>query len=295
LPADLLAALQSDSEAEIRAGALVLGAKLGRTESRPILRVSSLGTLEVRIGDQRIDDKVWKTQKTKYLFARLVENAPRALSVDRVMEDLWPGSAESARNNLNTSVSLIRKHLNLGDGQTDPVLRNTETVGLNPELPLWHDADELEKAALAAHRHLEAGNLENALSYFARVARLYRGAFLEGCYMDWALERRNQLENRAAMALEQLAHHRQEAHRHREALEYGLALLGLQPENTVGHDTVMRAYISTEQHSRAVAHFEAYQAALAQDGGAEPATELVRTYQMARYGFHQAGPGLSLD
>jgi two-component SAPR family response regulator len=290
LPGALLLALQSDPDQEIRAVGLALGAKLGRSESKPILRVTSLGTLEVRIGDERLDDKSWKTQKTKYLFARLVDSAPRALSVERLMEDFWSGSSDSARNNLNTAVSLIRRHLN--GASRDPVLRHTETLALNPDMALWHDADELEKAALTAQRHLEAGHLDGALAHFARVARLYGGAYLDGCYMDWALERRNQLENRVAFALEQLASHRQNQHRYREALEYALTLLQLQPENTVGHDVTMRAYLATDRHQKAVAHYESYEARLAADG-LEPPTELVRSYQMARYGFQPEGPGLT--
>lgn len=292
VPAAILTALQEDSEEEIRSASVALGARLGRSESRPVLRVRSLGSLDVRVGDERLDDKAWRTQKTKHLFARLVESAPRALSVERVMEEFWPDSGEGARNNLNTATSLMRRLLSVAGMGLDPVSRLADTVSLNPELPLWHDADELEKASASAQRALAAGHLETALAHFSTVARLYRGDFLEGCYMDWAVERRNQLENRAAVALEHLAAQRCEQHRYREALEYGLALLGLQPENTLAHETVMKCYIGTDQHQRAVSHYEGHEARLAVEGQ-EPPTELLRAYQMARYGFQQ-GHGLDL-
>lgn len=125
------------------------------------------------------------------------------------------------------------------------------------------------------------------MSHFSRVARLYRGSYLEGCYMNWASERQLALENSALEALQRLAAYRAEQHRYREALEYALRLLVIQPDHPAGHSAAMNAYLGLEQQEKAVAHYEAYRARLARETGEEPSLELTRLYQMARYGFAQ--------
>ena len=288
---DLLELLSADPSPEIGARGAALASKLGLSEALPVLRVYSLGAMEVTLGGERIDEKVWKTQKTKHLFARLVYNAPRTVTVERLMEDFWPGS-DDGRNNLNTAVSIIRKQLKISKSGFDPVLRVGDTLGLHPDLPLWHDVEEVKTSAEQAKRLAEAGNLEASLSYLSRVARLYRGRYLEGCLMDWALERQVTLENLAVDALGQLSKQRLAQHRYREALEYALRLLLLSPDHEGAHEIVLGAYVGLDQHDKAVSHYEAYRERLAREFQSEPSVEAERLYQMARYGFQQ-GPSFT--
>ena len=124
VPESLLELLRQDPDADIRARAVTLRADLGRSESVAILRVHSLGQVEVSLGDQLLDDKAWKTQKTKLLFAKLADHFPKSVSADRVMLELWPDSDQAgARNNLNAAVSNMRKILRSGPKAFDPVLR----------------------------------------------------------------------------------------------------------------------------------------------------------------------------
>lgn len=288
---DLLELLSADPNPEIGARCAALASKLGLSETLPVLRVYSLGAMEVTLGGERIDEKVWKTQKTKHLFARLVYNAPRSITVERLMEDFWPGS-DDGRNNLNTAVSIIRKQLKPPNTGFDPLLRVGDTLGLHPDLPLWHDVEELKASAAQAKRLAEAGNLEASLSYLSRVARLYRGRYLEGCPMSWVTERQVTLENLAVDALVQLSAHRLAQHRYREALEYALRLLLLSPDHEGAHEIVMSAYVGLDQHDNAVSHYEAYRERLAREFASEPSVQAERLYQMARYGFQQ-GPGFT--
>jgi DNA-binding SARP family transcriptional activator len=291
LPESLLELLQQDPDPEVRRAMVSLRAQ-GGGEALPVLRVYSMGQLEVSLGDRRLDERAWKTQKTKYLFARLAYQWPRPVSVDRIMAELWPDSDEdNSRRNLNTAVSTARKCLK--SGRLDPLVRTADTLGLNPDQPLWHDVRELESASEAGRKCLEGGRVEEAMSHFGRVARLYRGPYLEGCYMDWANERQMALETAGVRALEQLCSHRQGQHRYREALEYALRLLLLQADHPTGHQAVMASYMGLEQHEKAVSHYESYRNRLLREGEEEPPMELTRLYQMARYGFVQ-GPGLDL-
>lgn len=294
VPESLLDLLLQDPDPGIRSSVASLKGRIGHREAVPVLRVYSLGSMEVSLGDQRLDDRDWKTQKTKYLFARLAYQWPRPLSVDRVMAELWPESDEDgARKNLNTATSTIRRRLKTTEGTFDPVLRVNDTVALNPDQPLWHDVRELETSWQQARKALDTGRVEEAMSHFSRVARLYRGGYLEGCYMDWASERQIALEGAAVEALEQLTAYRAGQHRHREALEYALRLLLLQPDHPKGHEVALSAYLGLDQADKAVSHYESYRTRLVRETGEEPSVDLTRLYHMARYGIVQ-GPGFDV-
>lgn len=281
--------LRQDPDPELRARGLALRTAMGgRSESVAILRVHSLGQLEATLGDQPLDDRVWKTQKIKLLFARLVDAWPRAVSVERIIAEFWPDSDQAlGRNNLNAAVSNLRKPLRSGPKGYDPLLRTIDTLGLNPEQPFWYDVKELELAIGQARRYQEAGNVEAAMSYFSRVVRLYRGPFLEGYYSDWASQRQLTLENMMVEALQFLCHHRAGQHRYREALEYALRLIMIQPEHERAHQVAMTSYLGTDQHDKAITHYEMHKGRLEEELDEEALVALTRLYQMARYGFVQ--------
>lgn len=288
VPEALLEQLRHDPDPELRSRGVALQAERGRSEAIAVLRVHSLGQVEVSLGDQPVDERSWKTQKTKLLFAKLADHFPRPLSADRLMAELWPDSDQAgARNNLNAAVSNMRKPLRSGPKGFDPVLRNGDMLGLNPEQPFWHDVKELELAHQQAQRALEVGNVEVAMSHFSRVVRLYRGPYIEGAYFDWISQRQSTLENKVVEALQHLTTHRVEQHRYREALEYALRLIVLQPEHERAHLAAMTSYLGLEQHDKAIAHHEAHKGRLEEELGDEAQTELARLYQMARYGFVQ--------
>lgn len=256
------------------------------------LRVYSMGTLQISLDGKALDSKELKTQKTRFLLARLLGSPSRALSVDRLMEEFWPDSGPSAKNNLNTAVSLIRRFLTADHTCIDPVTRLGESLSLNPQLRLWHDVDELESADESASRALVQGEVAVALNHFRRVVRLYRGPFLESCYMDWALERRTRLEMILIRALRALVENLFQQRRFAETLEYGVRLLSILPEDLESHQAMMRSYLALEQSDRATDHFENYDRSLRSEG-LEPDLELVRLYQMAKYGLREE-PGLKL-
>lgn len=287
LPANLLSLMAADSDIHLRELGLKLGDKQGQEKERvSVLKVHSLGGLELALGEERLDERSLKTQKVRFLLARLLGEYPKALAVDRLLEEFWPKANEKAKNNLNTAVSLIRQLLRDSYPNRDPLQRTVETLGVNPELPVWHDVEELERAYAKGRQALEAGRTETAMSCFRRVARLYRAPYLESCYMDWALERRARLEIVVSEALHHLMTSLLAQHLHSQAAEYALRLLGLQPDNVEAHEVLMQAYIGLGKPQKAVEHFESYKRQRAMEGSLdEPATELLRVYHMARYGI----------
>ncbi len=291
VPSDLLQLLAADSDPAIKARALRLGAGAA---APPVLRVYSLGGQEVFVGDHQIEENDWKSLKVKYLFFYLASQRGRPAHVDALMEEFWPGPLENARKNLNSAVSSIRKSLRgtETDDGWDPVPRHKDSLSLDSRLVLWHDYEELQKAYAGGGAALKAGQPEQAVSHFRRVARLYRGPFLEGCYLEWALTLRSSTERMVGEALEQLVEHCLETQSFKEALEYSIRLLQLHPDKQEAHHAKMRAHHGLGQPELAIKQYEICARVLATEYGVEPNTDLLRTYHQARYGLGDAGSQL---
>src|SRR5690606_34233075 len=110
---------------------------------------------------------------------------------DRLLEDFWPDRSGSARRNLSVALSRLRRHLQDGfDG--DPILRSPNGYVLNEELGYRHDYREV----LSLLERVLSKSGEELLSIGRRLAELYRGPYLEGCYLEWAVRRRTDLEDK---------------------------------------------------------------------------------------------------
>lgn len=287
---DVLALLAADPDPTIKARALRLGEGAA---APPVLRVYSLGGQEVFVGDQQIEESDWKSLKVKNLFFYLASQRGKPANVDTLMEEFWPGPLENARKNLNSAVSSIRKSLRGTEEESwDPVPRHKDSLSLDSRLVLWHDFEELQKAYESGRAAHKSGAIEQAISHFRRVARLYRGPYLEGCYMEWALNLRSATERLAGEALEQLVEHGLATQSFKEALEYAIRLLQLHPDKQEAHHAKMRAHVGLGQPELAIKQYETCARILATEYGVEPNTDLLRTYHQARYGLGDAGSQL---
>jgi two-component SAPR family response regulator len=287
---DVLQLLAADPDPSIKARALRLGEGAA---APPVLRVYSLGSQEVYVGDQQIEESDWKSLKVKNLFFYLASQRGKPAHVDTLMEEFWPGPVENARKNLNSAVSSIRKSLRGSQDESwDPVPRHKDSLSLDTRLVLWHDFEELQKAYEAGRAAQKSGQPEQAVSHFRRVARLYRGPYLEGCYMEWALTIRSATERLAGEALDHLVEHCLATQSYKEALEYAIRLLQLHPDKQEAHHAKMRAHVGLGQPELAIKQYESCARMLATEYGVEPNTDLLRTYHQARYGLGDASTQL---
>lgn len=290
VPSDVLQLLAGDADPSIKARALRLGEGAA---APPVLRVYSLGSQEVHVGDQQIEESDWKSLKVKNLFFYLASQRGKPAQVDTLMEEFWPGPLENARKNLNSAVSSIRKSLRGSEDESwDPVPRHKDSLSLDSRLVLWHDFEELQKAYEAGRAAQKSGQPEQAVSHFRRVARLYRGPYLEGCYMEWALTIRSVTERLAGEALDHLVEHCLATQSYKEALEYSIRLLQLHPDKQEAHHAKMRAHLGLGQPELAIKQYETCARVLATEYGVEPNTDLLRTYHQARYGLGDASTQL---
>ena len=89
---ECLESLNADPDPEVRRQAAEALQNRSATPLRPVLRIRSLGPLEVFLGEDVIEERTWRSPRVKYLFAYLAIQ-PRPVPEERILEEFWPEDA----------------------------------------------------------------------------------------------------------------------------------------------------------------------------------------------------------
>ena len=239
-----------------------------------------MGPFEVFLGDERVPEGEWKTQKIKALMAWLGQLNGQPLPQDRILEALWPGDPEKGAQSLYWSTSVLRKLLApLHEDSKQTVMRRRKALYVNPELPQWHDLDELRRGAGQARERLKSGVREWAV--FRRLLELYRGPYLEEFDFDWLMEVRHQVSREVGTVLLSVSQLALRSDQVETALEFACRLSELEPLNAEAVLVTMKAQTELGRHPQAVRQFEELQRRL-ESQGIEAPIPLVEAYERAK-------------
>lgn len=165
------------------------------TEVKKQFSFYTLGRFQVVWGDKVWTDADFKTEKLRWLLCLIAWPWGRSLSVEQLIELLWPDvSVLQGRKNLSRLVQQLREPGFLGDELDLILMRTATTWQLNPKYLGTHDAAQL--AALSERSSLE--EIQQTLDS-------YLGPYLESCYEEWSVQRREQLELNALAGCRRLA------------------------------------------------------------------------------------------
>lgn len=249
-------------------------------EANPVPRqlyVTSLGSFQVRLGKDYITEKSWRTQAVRWLLARLALEWGRAVPVEVLLDDFWPEMSEDkSRNNLNYTISTLRQVLR-GNQEPDPILRATGTLQLNPHLLADHDVVRLQQALLRGWQ-----NPQLAPAAYREALDLYAGPYLPGCYLDWAVQCRQRLEQQilqAGLVLLETYHH---DGLHAEVLTVGHKLLEIDPTCQQSCRGLMRAHLSRRNAAEALRVYEKFRDTLEREFNLPPTADLTDEYLRAQ-------------
>lgn len=278
VPPETLDVLAGDPDPEVRRQAEAARRRPGGPAARPVLRIRSFGPLEISLGSDRVDERSWRSSRVKHFFAYLAAQ-PGPVPEDRALDDFWPEDAERGRQSLYWTTSAVRRTLRgwCGEGE-EAVVRLRGHLALNPALPRWHDLQELERAWACPRGPGRAAAVR-------RVVDLARGPFLDGCYMDWALQIRAQVERLVREALAELHRDYQQRGLPQEALECALRLLEVDPLNQEACRMVMQAQVALGRPQEAIRQYEAHCRVLRRELDVEPSLDLLELYHRARLGL----------
>lgn len=274
---EALGKLSRDGDARIRAWAERSALAQSQEPPAPLLRIYCLGGFEVWRGEEPIPTGQFRSWKQRFLLARLAA-AGRPIPGELLMDEFWPDDLEGGRASLNVTFGHLRRLLRPPSWpvELDYVVREQGRLSMNPALPVWHDLNELNRWA----SHEEDGS-EAQLEAWRQAVRMYRGPYLENCYMDWALQYRERCEALVQETLRRLVAALLERNRPREVLEFGGRLLELDPCCQDSHLAIMKAHLQLQRPESAVRQFEICKKALRQELNMEPSIALLEYHQRA--------------
>lgn len=284
----VLARLSVDAEADVRRAAGAALQQGAHAPEAPLLRAYAFGGFEVFRGETRVDERAWHTQKAKWLFAYLLAHAQRPVSDDRLIELFWDGDVEKGKRGVYAATSTLRRALDAGQeadaSRNRWIMRVGSTLQIDPSVPRWHDLDALETAFAEARQLERGGHRAEALDRTRRAVSVYRGPYLEGCYFDWALERRERIEAEVLAALLRLAEAALEGGQVRQGVEHAVRVLEVDVCHQEACALAMQGYIAEGRPQEALRLFERVEKALKRDLALDPAIRLVELYHRARLG-----------
>lgn len=232
------------------------------------IEVRLLGPLQVRRADgSLVLPHEWRTGKTVDLLRLLATRAGEAVSVDEILEALWPTvDPHRGRGSLRNALGHLRKLLGQGAIERRPdglVLRGA-----------WVDSAALLALADEARRHARHGRLALAVKVAREADALHLGEFsTHDPDALWAVPVRENLESRFRQLTLDAAEHAVELGWMRDGLELGQRALDADVTSERAYRVLMRAYTGLGETERALRVFERCRAVLAEELGLDPSPQ----------------------
>lgn len=255
----------------------------GNKAARDFVRFKTFGVFEVQINGERVADSLWKTQKTKFLLAYVLSHQGAALSDDVILDHFWPESKGDSKSNLWSAIKGIRKalrHLSL-DKEFEFLVREGERTLLAGDLQYWYDRGEFEQLLVDIPTGQDVAWSPEQVDRVKRAVSLVSGAYLDGCYLDWAVRARDQLECRLFQLWLNLATNSL-SQRPLESVEYASRALELDPLSQEAHLVKMQGLLAAQQPENVIRQFQQCEKSLFRELGIEPRTALMELYYKAK-------------
>lgn len=229
------------------------------------LQMKCLGQFSVTLEDQ-VPIK-WRAEKTKELFAFMLENQGRDISKEELLDKLWPEDApDKAIRQVYNGIYYIRKAL-----EEYGVDRSLIGIDSNYHLRLGEvDLDVF-------HFHEFEKNLDAAtMIELEDLEARYTGDYLESEYYSWADLERERLLNLYLQCLIRLSKNLMEEHHWDRAERYLMKAYHKNPYDENVTELLLRLYMESGNKNKAVRHFNEYTNLIREELGVEPNEKLQR-------------------
>lgn len=233
-------------------------------------------TLHIRLlGDFQLvyADKVLTTVRKPRLQALLTylllhRQAPQLRQ--HIAFRFWPDSTEKqAHTNLRKLLFQLRNAL----PDPDQFLHQDHlTVQWRPTVHYTLDVVEIQEM-------LAYGQPPSDHTSLARIVQLYQGELMPGCFDEWLIPIRQQLQRTVLEALEQLVHLAEHQRDYQAGIRYAQRLLGLEPLHEAGYRRLMQLHLLNGDRVAALRLYHTCVALLQQELGVEPDEETQAVYQ----------------
>jgi predicted ATPase/DNA-binding SARP family transcriptional activator len=229
------------------------------------VEVKLLGGFAVILDGDRVDGP-WRLRKAKTLVKLLALSPDHRIHRDVAIDRLWPDAdPDAGANNLHQAVHAARRILG-----NDRIVMRDEMVVLGPGGDVAVDIDAFTAAAMAADG--------TTASVSAALSRWTGDLLPEDMYEDWATPHREQLANRRARLIVQMA---SALIGQQEAAEAALALEPLaaeRPDDEEVHRALLQALFGSGRRKDAAHAFDRLRGAL-EEYGAVPSQATADLYR----------------
>jgi LuxR family transcriptional regulator, maltose regulon positive regulatory protein len=231
------------------------------------LRIVTLGQERISRNGEVIPISKWRGAQSREMFFQLLFAS--SLSRPAIASILWPESTEEqARENFNTTLYQARRAVG-----KDVILLEDGVYRISPDIEIWCDAYEIEKAAQTA-RFLSMMDPYGA-QLLEKVVSLYQGEFLPGIEADWARPVRAKMRSHYIAALTRLGQSAQLAHDPHKAIAYWQQALAVDELDESVNLLVIKCYaLDLGQPHRAIEYYQSFKQLLMDELSVEPGKEL---------------------
>jgi two-component SAPR family response regulator len=203
----------------------------------------------------------WRADKTKEIFAFLLQNRKRDISKEELLDQLWPeDDPEKAIRQLYNGIYYIRKAM-----EDYGVGRNMIKIDKDYHV-------QLGAAKLDTESFYEYGRKKGGWSIgeLEAIAGHYGGMYLQGEYYPWADFEREHLESLYLKCILELAEKLMEAKEMSKAENYLLAAYQTSPYEEEITERLVFLYIESGNKNKAILHYKGYADLIGKELGVRP-------------------------
>lgn len=225
------------------------------------VRVETLGGFRVVRDGTVVPASAWKSRKARDLIKILISRRGKPVTIDALMERLWPGQRpDELANRFNVLVSTVRSLLDPGRVLSPDGLLANDGEALHVETDrLAVDVEEFLADAAAGLRLITDGRHTEGIEVLRRVEARYTGDFLEeDLYADWAAPLREEARLTYRQVAEELARHARGIGDADATVRYLLRSLERDPYDERIHLELVSALSAFGRHGDARRYYRGY-------------------------------------
>ena len=235
-----------------------------------------------------------ENRKFKELLAFLLVYHARPHRREALMNLLWKdASAEKSRRNMRQLLWQLQHYFDFWfvDPAQRLLLVEGEWLRVNPQAAIWCDVSHF----LAVYRRVQGQEWYELTHQLAQELRetvnLYRGGLLEGCYQDWCVIERENLQNVYMMMLDKLMDYCEAYGYLENGIAYGVQSLRHDPERERTYRRLMRLYALLDDRAGVMRLYKQCVAILQREYGVAPSERTQQLYRAIRHNeLIPAGP-----
>ena len=238
------------------------------TGNVPLLRIRTLGSVEVEREGHPLAADAWKHARVRELLVYLLAN-PEGRTREQIGADFWPDASPAQVKN---SFHVLLHHLRRALGRSDLIVYESDSYRMNWPLGIEVDLAMFEREAADALRaHRVQPDSPETLRQLETAAKLYRGDFLGSETVgDWHLAIRERLQRLWVAVVQALGSHLLSHDANERAAEVFRQLLRVEELNESAHRQLLTALARAGHRGEALRHYERFVILLEREVGAVP-------------------------